>query len=95
MNSHASDGPRGISPALTLWARAALLLGSGVLLGFAVNRLHPHGVRFSSFAAPTACALPAGQAGAAAAPAVEVLSLAQVAGLCGDPRALVADARGA
>jgi 3-mercaptopyruvate sulfurtransferase SseA len=66
-----------------------------VCLGFAVNRVHPHGVRFASFAAPTACALPSAQTGAEATPAVEVLSLAQVAALCGDPHALVADARAA
>lgn len=94
MDSMRSDTDRG-RPAWSLWARAALLLGAGVLLGFAVNWLHPHGVRFASFAAPTACALPSAQAGASAAPTVEVLSLAQVAGLCGDPRALVADARAA
>jgi rhodanese-related sulfurtransferase len=94
MNSHRSDTDR-TPPSWSLWARAALLLGGGVLLGFAVNRVHPHGVRFASFAAPTACALPSAQAGAPVAPAVEVLSLAQVAGLCGDPHALVADARGA
>ena len=95
MDSHAPHRPRRISPALTLWARAALLLGGGALLGFAVNQVHPHGVRFASFAEPTACASPAAHAGAAAAPAGEVLSRAQVSGLCGDPRALVADARGA
>jgi rhodanese-related sulfurtransferase len=95
MTSPASDTPSRILPALTLWKRAALLLGGGVLLGFAVNQVHPHGVRFASFAAPSTCSAPSAHTGTAAAPAVEVLSLTQVSGLCGDPRALVADARGA
>jgi rhodanese-related sulfurtransferase len=84
--------PRGALPAVA--GQAGVLLGAGVAMGMLVNLVHPHGVRFGSFAAPSACALPAAHAGAAA-PTVEVLSLAQVASLCGDPRALVADARNA
>jgi 3-mercaptopyruvate sulfurtransferase SseA len=89
----AAPSPR--SPVTGWLGRVAVLLGAGMSLGLLINRVHPHGVRFGSFAAPTACAAPASQAGAAPAPAVEVLSLAQVASLCGDPHALVADARSA
>src|SRR4029077_13154365 len=67
-----------------------------VLLGFAVNLAHPRRVRFGSFSAPTACGLgSSGAVGGTPAPSVELLSLAQVASLCADPRALVADARSA
>jgi len=81
----------------SLMVRAALLLAGGGLLGLAINRVHPHGVRFAAFSPPTACAAPLAATGGpgAPAPAVEVLSLAQVASLCGNPRALVADARSA
>jgi rhodanese-related sulfurtransferase len=91
--------------------RVAVLLGAGGGLGLLVNLAHPRGVRLSSFAAPTSCAQPpahpgghpgesspgsgAGFAGGESLAPVEILSLAQVAGLCGDPRALVADARSA
>src|SRR5580765_20052 len=88
-----------------LAVRAACLLVAGALAGLAVNVLHPRGVRFfgpAATAAPSACGLPPGGDGAAgaAAPAagadaVEVLSVTQASGLCGDPRVLVADARGA
>jgi rhodanese-related sulfurtransferase len=89
---------------MALVARAAGLLAAGVVLGLVVNAAHPRGVRFGSFAPPVACTQ--GEAGAVAGaagrsaprpaeapPPVEVLTLAQVASLCGDPRALVADAR--
>jgi 3-mercaptopyruvate sulfurtransferase SseA len=79
----------------SLIGRAALLLAGGGLLGFAINRVHPHGVRFATFSPPTACAAPSTAAADPSAPAVEVLTLAQVATLCGDPHALVADARSA
>jgi rhodanese-related sulfurtransferase len=78
----------------SLSGQLGVLLGAGVALGMLVNLVHPHAVRFGSFAPPSACAVPAAHAGAVA-PAVELLSLAQVASLCGDPRALVADARNA
>jgi 3-mercaptopyruvate sulfurtransferase SseA len=77
--------------------RAAGLIAGGAVLGLVVNAAHPRGVRFGSFAPPVACTQAAVGEGAAARPAeappIEVLSLAQVASLCGDPRALVADAR--
>jgi 3-mercaptopyruvate sulfurtransferase SseA len=83
----------------SLMARAGLLLAAGALLGLAINVVHPHRVRLASYSPPTACAAPAagasGPTATATAAAVEVLTLAQVASLCGDPRALVADARSA
>jgi rhodanese-related sulfurtransferase len=79
---------------VALSARLGVLLGAGLALGMLINLVHPRAVRFGSVAAPSACALPAAHP-AGAEPAVAVLSLAQVASLCGDPRALVADARNA
>jgi rhodanese-related sulfurtransferase len=75
--------------------RLAVLLAAGVALGLVINLLHPRAVRFGGFAPPRACAATPDHAGAAAPPTVELLSLVQVANLCGDPRALVADARAA
>ncbi len=80
----------------SLMGRAGLLLAVGVLLGFAINLAHPRRVRFGSFTTPAACGLPSsGPVAGSPSPPVEVLSLAQVASLCADPRALVADARSA
>jgi len=76
-------------------SRLAILLAGGVALGLMVNLVHPRAVRFGSFAPPRVCSAGAEPAGAVAPPAVERLSLAQVASLCGDPRAMVADARSA
>lgn len=80
---------------LALTSRAATLLATGAALGLLVNALHPRGVRFARFAPPVACTQSgaAAPAGASQVPPIEILSLAQVASLCGDPRALVADAR--
>ena len=78
-----------------LLGRLAVLLVAGAALGLVVNLLHPRAVRFASVAPPRACAAAPDYAGAIAPPAVELLSLAQVASLCGDPRAMVADARAA
>ena len=86
--------PPGGGAAATLLGQLGVLLGAGVALGMLVNLVHPHAVRFASVAPPSACAVPEALAGAVA-PTVEVLSLVQVASLCGDPRALVADARNA
>jgi 3-mercaptopyruvate sulfurtransferase SseA len=83
---------------LAITGRACCLLGTGIALGLLVNVLHPRGVRFASFAPPTTCTQSGAEPAAAPvveAPPIEVLSLAQVASLCGDPRALVADARSA
>lgn len=74
-------------------ARLAVLLAAGMALGLLVNLAHPRAVRFATFAPPRACAAAPDHAVAATPPAVEVLSMAQVASLCGDPRAMVADAR--
>jgi rhodanese-related sulfurtransferase len=76
-------------------SRLAVLLAAGAALGLLVNLAHPRAVRFASFAPPRVCGAGAEHAGAPAPPAVELLSLAQVATLCGDPRAMVADARSA
>ena len=76
-------------------SRLAVLLAAGAALGLLVNLVHPRAVRFASFAPPRVCSAGAEHAGAPAPPAVELLSLAQVASLCGDPRAMVADARSA
>ena len=75
--------------------RLAVLLAAGVALGLLLNLVHPRAVRFGSFTPPRACAAAPDHAGAVAPQPVELLTLAQVAGLCGDPRAMVADARGA
>ena len=74
-------------------SRLAVLLAGGAALGLLINLAHPRAVRFASFAPPRVCSAGGEQAGATTPPAVELLSLAQVASLCGDPRALVADAR--
>jgi len=86
---------------LAVVGRAAALLGVGVALGLAINAWHPRGVRFGSYAPPAACTAGSGDTVAAGAlkpaadPTIDILSQAQVASLCGDPRALVADARSA
>src|SRR6266700_3537320 len=83
-------------PASRVAMVAERLLAVGVLLGFASNRAHPRRVRFGSLTTPAACGLPSsGPVAGSPSPPVEVLSLAQVARLCADPRALVADARSA
>jgi 3-mercaptopyruvate sulfurtransferase SseA len=76
-------------------SRLAVLLAGGAALGLLVNLVHPRAVRFATFAPPRVCSAGAEQAGAPTPPAVELLSLTQVASLCGDPRAMVADARSA
>jgi 3-mercaptopyruvate sulfurtransferase SseA len=82
---------------LALPARAGALVIAGALLGLSVNEAHPRAVRFGAFKAPTSCVDSSAATGAPEPlpPPVEILSLSQVAGLCGDPRALVADARSA
>jgi len=77
-------------------SRLAVLLAAGAALGLLLNLVHPRAVRFATFAPPSVCSAGADEhAGAATPPAVELLSLTQVASLCGDPRAMVADARSA
>jgi rhodanese-related sulfurtransferase len=78
-----------------LAARAGALLAAGALLGLALNVVHPRGVRFGSHAAPSACLQPTSTPGEPTPTPVELLTLSQVASLCGDPRVLVADARAA
>ena len=92
------DDPRtlpGLGPRASSAARLAALLAAGSALGLLVNLVHPHPVRLGAVALPTSCTAPAAHAGVVVPPSVEILSLAQVASLCGDPRALVADARSA
>ena len=88
-------GPQDLPGTLMLPARVAALLGLGAAVGLLVNVAHPRAVRIGSFSAPTSCVAPEAHEGSAAQPPVEILSLGQVANLCGDPRALVADARNA
>jgi 3-mercaptopyruvate sulfurtransferase SseA len=76
-------------------SRLAVLLAGGAALGLLINLAHPRAVRLASFAPPRVCSAGGEQASATTPPVVELLSLAQVASLCGDPRALVADARSA
>jgi rhodanese-related sulfurtransferase len=76
-------------------SRLAVLLAAGGALGLLVNLVHPRAVRFATFAPPRVCGAGAEATGAPTPPAVELLSLTQVASLCGDPRAMVADARSA
>src|SRR3954470_640397 len=84
---------------LALMGRTLVLLGAGALLGGGINALRADGVRFASFAAPSACA--AGPAAAAAAGRsaavsdVEVLSPREAVGLCGAPGTVLADVRSA
>lgn len=84
---------------LDLVARAACLLAAGMALGFAINAARADGVRFGSFAAPSACAVataPAAPSSATAGATVtEVLAPPDAALLCGDPTAIVADVRSA
>src|SRR4051794_24445881 len=84
---------------LDLVARAACLLGTGIALGFAVNAARADGVRFGSFAAPTACTVASATAAPASAtadaPVTEVLAPRDAALLCSDPGAVVADVRSA
>ena len=77
--------------AVTLGARALALVGVGAVLGLGVNAVHPRGIRVSSFSAPLACSQAGAEQGGAAD--VALLSPAEVASLCADPTALVADAR--
>jgi rhodanese-related sulfurtransferase len=74
----------------TLLGRAVCLLLAGSALGLAVNAARPDGVRVRSFAPPTTCG--AGE-GAAAAPAVEVLTPTGAFSLCNDADTVVADVR--
>jgi rhodanese-related sulfurtransferase len=81
---------------IALGARAAALVAVAAALGLVVNALHPRGVRFASFKPPVACTQGEGTAaatGPAAGAEVSLLSPAEVATLCADPSALVADAR--
>ena len=91
----AMGGRAGAAGRWVLPLRVLALLTLGSAVGLAINVAHPRAVRLGSFAAPSSCVAPAAHAGADQQPAVEILSLAQVANLCGDPRALVADARNA
>ncbi len=76
-------------------SRLAVLIAAGAALGLLINLAHPRAVRFASFAPPRVCSAGEEHTSAATPPAVELLSLAQVASLCGDPHAMVADARSA
>jgi len=74
--------------------RALCLLGTGALLGLLVNGVRPGGVRFASFAAPSACTVtPAGGEQAPTPAPVEALAPRNAAGLCGDAATLIADVR--
>lgn len=85
-----------VSPAaaLGLFGRAGGLIAVGVALGFLVNVVHPRRVRFGGFTPPVACGAALSPIPSDGTPAdVELLSPADVAGLCADPSALVADTR--
>lgn len=69
--------------------RAAVLVGGGALVGWSLNALRPHGIPFAPYVAAAVCS------GATEAPEIRVLPPDQAARLCGDPRTLVADVRGA
>jgi rhodanese-related sulfurtransferase len=77
-------------------ARALCLMGTGAILGLLLNGVRADGVPLSTYTAPNACAS-SGATGPApppgSVPAVEELSPVDAAGLCGDPRTLIADAR--
>src|SRR4051812_45709559 len=51
---------------LVLIARAACLLGAGIVLGLAINAARADGVRFGAFAAPSACTVTGAPAAASA-----------------------------
>ncbi len=76
---------------MSVVARAAALVGAGVLLGVAVNAGRPDGLRPAAFAPPTSCA--AGPAHAAAQEPIPALAPTEAMRLCGDPGVLVADVR--
>lgn len=67
--------------------RALLLVVAGASAGLAYNAVRKDGIRFGAFEAPVVC----DQAEAAGAP-LEI-GPAEVAGLCGRPEVVVADAR--
>src|SRR3569623_3390001 len=79
---------------LSVVTRALCLVGGGALLGLLVNGARPNGVRFASFAPPSACTMPpaGGEHGPGPAP-VESLEPRDAAGLCGDPSTMIADER--
>jgi 3-mercaptopyruvate sulfurtransferase SseA len=72
---------------LPLLARTAALLSLGVSLGLAANALRPDGVPLAAYRAPVSCEAPRGPL------AVEVLPPGEAVRLCGDPAALILDAR--
>lgn len=77
-----------------LAARSGCLLGAATLAALLLNGIRADGVRFSSFAAPSACvSTPAANASASGAAAVEVMPAGDAASLCGDPATLIADVR--
>jgi rhodanese-related sulfurtransferase len=80
--------------AMWVGGRAVALVGAGAALGLVVNAVHPNGVRFATFSPPVACTQHEGAGGGPGAGAsVALLSPSEVASLCADPSALVADAR--
>ncbi len=84
-----------MSTVLTTWVRALALLATGAVAGLAFNAVRPHGVGLragTSSQVPGMCAQPA-MPTIPAEHSIEILAPDQAAGLCGDPRTLVADAR--
>src|SRR5947208_3064261 len=74
---------------LSLLARALVLLLVGAGLGLAANAVRGNGVALRSYEPPVTCSA----GGGGHAPAIEVLPPALAAGLCGDAKVLIADAR--
>jgi 3-mercaptopyruvate sulfurtransferase SseA len=73
----------------TLAIRALALLLLGAVLGIAANAVRPDGIALRGFSPTVTCSASAAGHGAA----VEVLPPSRAAGLCGESRALIADAR--
>jgi rhodanese-related sulfurtransferase len=76
--------------ALPVLGRTGLLFVIGIGVGFAVNRVHPKGVRLERYVPPTMCS-----ASLAEAARISLLPPTQAAQLCGKPDTLVADVRDA
>jgi 3-mercaptopyruvate sulfurtransferase SseA len=90
-NLEALGATEGYVEVLDLLWRSLTLLGTGALLGFAVNAVRNDGVSLTNFEAPATCA---GPAEAEQSP-VRLVTQAEAAQLCAQSTTLIADARSA
>lgn len=73
---------------MPLFARAAVLVVAGALLGVGGNAVRPHGLRAASWSPPTQCS-----GAAEGTPTPAVMSPREAAALCGQPDVVIADTR--